>query len=199
MRYERLKEFTALLSILSAAITLGAALVAKVTFKSDLFPFIAGVAGALAATAAFISIFSSRRLASAREKKKVFLIYAREDLDAARKLAEALRDFGFQPWLDIDQIRPGEVWRKAVLRALEESAVALVLVSGHLAKKGFVQEEIKAALEMLQERQRDVSAVIPVRLTDAPVPEGLADLHWVNLFDADGLARLRDGLRNVAT
>lgn len=197
MRYESLKKFTALLSILSAAITLGAALVAKVTFKSDLFPLIAGVAGILAATAAFTSIFSSRRLASAREGRNVFLIYAREDLDAARKLAGSLREWGFRPWLDVDEIRPGEVWKKTVLRALEESAVALVLVSDHLAKKGFVQEELKAALEMLQERQRDVSPVIPVRLTDSPVPEALGDVQWVNLFDSDGFARLEEGLRNV--
>lgn len=197
MRYERVKAYTALLSILSVAITLGVALLTEVSFKSELFPVIAGVAGVLAATAAYTSILWSRRLARARERKRVFLIYAREDLDTARRLAEFLRERGFRPWLDVDEITPGEVWKKAVLSALEESAVALVLVSDHLGKKGFVQEELKAALGMLQERHRDVSPVIPVRLNDSPVPEALGDVQWVNLFEPDGLARLESGLKKV--
>lgn len=197
MRYDRVKEFTALLSILSVGITLGVATLTELSFKSERFPLIVGIASALAATAAYTSILWSRRLARARERKRVFLIYAREDLDIARRLSVFLRERGFRPWLDVDEIAPGEVWKKSVLRALEESAVALVLVSENLGKKGFVQEELKVALSTLQERQQDVSPVIPVRLSESPVPEALGDVQWVNLFDPDGFERLEHGLNRA--
>jgi hypothetical protein len=38
--------------------------------------------------------------------KAVFLSYAREDATAARRLAEALRAFGLEVWLD-QSVKPG--------------------------------------------------------------------------------------------
>lgn len=198
MRYERIKELTAVLSVVSVGITVWVATVGDFTFQSELFPVIVGVAGVIAGFAAFTSIVWSRRLERARSMKHVFLIYAREDLKEARRIALFLRERGFKPWLDVDEIAPGEIWKKSVIRALEESAVALVLVSEHLDKAGFVQEELTAALATLQERHRDVSPVIPVRLTDTSVPTALGDVQWVNLFEPDGLERLEAGLSKVA-
>ncbi len=200
MRYERRKEFTALLSITSAVMTLGVATVAvyaKVSIFHESVTVLAGIATLLAATAAAMSILWSRRLSKERENQRVFLIYAKEDLEAARRLAGQLRERGFRPWLDVEEITPGQLWQKAVLQALEESAAALVLVSEHLEKKGFVQEELRAALSALQEREENVSPVIPVRLSEAPVPSGLAHVQWVNLFEPDGIDRLETGLRKV--
>jgi len=201
MRYERRKEVTALLSVLSVVITVAASLTANLVWEgfSKSFTYLTGVAAALAAWAAYSSIMISRRLSRERERRRVFLIYAREDLDAARRLATELREHGFTPWLDVDEITPGQVWQKAVIRALEESAVALVLVSSHLAKKGFVQEELKVALDTLQEREKDVSPVVPVRLEEAAeVPERLAHVQWVNLFEDTGMERLLVGLGRIA-
>lgn len=201
MRYERKKEFTALLSVLSVVIAMGAALTVNLVFDgySKSFAFFTGVAATIAAAAAYSSIMISRRLSKERERRRVFLIYAREDLDAARRLATELREHGFTPWLDVDEITPGQVWQKAVIRALEESAVALVLISPHLAKKGFVQEELKVALDTLQEREKDVSPVVPVRLEEtAEVPERLAHVQWVNLFEDTGMERLLTGLSRIA-
>jgi len=163
------------------------------------FTVITAVAAGIAALAASISIMGSRRLAREREPRRIFLIYAREDLEAARRLAAELREHGFHPWLDVDEITPGQVWQKAVIRALEESAVALVLVSEHLAKKGFVQEELKVAMETLQEQERDFSPVVPVRLDNSEIPERLSHVQWVNLFEETGMERLLSGLNRVVS
>ncbi|MBI4840385.1 MAG: toll/interleukin-1 receptor domain-containing protein [candidate division NC10 bacterium] len=163
MRYQRRKEFTAFLSVFSVAITMTAALTMNLLIDgfTRSFTVITAGAAAIAALAASMSIMLSRHLDRERERRRVFLIYAREDLEAARRLAGELREYGFNPWLDVEEITAGQVWQKAVIRALEESVVALVLVSQHLAKKGFVQEELKVALETLQERERDLSPVVP--------------------------------------
>jgi hypothetical protein len=160
MRYERKKELSALLSIVSVVVTLGVALTSKVLVERESFVIMSGIAALLAASGAYISVMWSRRLAREREKGRIFLIYAREDIEAARRLTHELKERGFHPWLDVNEITPGQVWRKAVLRALEESAAALVLVSPNLEKNGFVQEELKVALETLQESEKDVSPVL---------------------------------------
>ncbi|MCX5890309.1 MAG: toll/interleukin-1 receptor domain-containing protein [Deltaproteobacteria bacterium] len=198
MRYEKRKEINAILSLLSLFITLAGVITAGlylISAKSTIL--ITGFSAILAGLSAIMSIMISRRLKMARERHRVFLIYAREDLEAARKLAAELREHGFKPWLDIEQITPGQVWQKAVIRGLEECAVALVLISEHLSKKGFVQEEMKVALETLQERKKDMSPVIPVRLDHSEVPERLSHILWVNLFEEGGLERLVEGLRNL--
>lgn len=81
--------------------------------------------------------------------------------------------------------------------ALEASAVALVLVSQHLSKKTFVQEELKAALDTLQQPEEDVSPVIPVRLDDSEVPEALSHVQWVSPFAGHEMDRLVAGLNRI--
>jgi hypothetical protein len=75
----------------------------------------------------------------------------------------------------------------------------LVLVSEHLAKKGFVQEELKVAMETLQEQERDFSPVVPVRLDNSEIPERLSHVQWVNLFEETGMKRLLSGLSRVVS
>lgn len=158
------------------------------------------ISGIITGFAASASILVSRRLVTKREqeRRQVFLLYASEDIDFARKLASDLKERGFNPWLDVEQITPGQIWQKSVMRALEESTVAIVLVSEHLSsKKGFVQKELKVALETLQEQKQDMSPVIPVRIDESKVPEIFSHIHWVNFFEEGGIDRLVSGLNKI--
>ena len=198
MRYERTKELTAIISVTSVVIAVTA--VAPITFFiKGWFPeWIAfSIAAMMAALSSIWSIMISRRITKARERRKVFLIYALEDLERAKKLANELRERGFHPWLDVEQISAGQIWQKSVFRALEESVAAIVLVSKHLEKKGFVQEELQTAIQTLQEREKDLSPVIPVRVDDTKVPANLAHVQWVDLFEDTDLDRLTIGLKRV--
>lgn len=200
MRYEHRKQFTALLSMMSVMVAVSAtvfSLVMKDGLGDQTVPYTFAVGALLAGVAAYTSIMISQRLKREREGMRVFLIYAREDVDAARKLEQVLRESGFNPWLDVDQIMPGQVWQKAVLRALEESAVALFLISKHTEKKGFVQKELEVALQVLQEREKDISPVIPVRLDNTQVPEQLSHVHWVSLSEEGGIEKLVAGLKKL--
>lgn len=197
MRYERRKEITAIMSIASV-LMMGVILsLPQLGLHMERSLWLTLVATVLAGSAASISIMLSRHLTHERNRRRVFLIYAREDVELARKLAADLREHGFRPWLDVDEIAPGQIWKKSVIRALEESAIALVLVSERLQKKGFVQEELKVAFDTLHESEKDFSPVIPVRLDNSPVPDRLAHVQWVNLFEEGGLERLFAGLSKL--
>lgn len=198
MRHEWQGAFGGVLSITSVLVALGAAILATfVKGGAEAFALSTAVAAAIAAVAATLAIISSRRLTREREQRGVFLIYAREDLASAQKIAERLRHHGFKPWLDVEELDPGQVWQKAVIRALERSAAAVVLVSEHLAKRGFVQQELRVALDTLQAKGEDATPIIPVRIDDSPVPEALSHIHWVNLWDENGMDRLVAGLARV--
>ncbi len=193
MRYERWKELTAIVSVFSILIGLSALTV----FNYSYF-YIVSLATATAAIAASVSIYISRRLTRERQKHRIFLIYVHEDVESARQIAQELKERDFSPWLDVDEVLPGDIWHKSVIRALEESAVALVLVSDNLtSNQGFVQEEIEVALKVLQGREKDKSPIIPVRLSETNVPDSLVNIHWVNIFEKDGFDLLERGLQKL--
>src|SRR5688572_32736173 len=50
----------------------------------------------------------------------VFLSYAREDAEPARRIAEALRGFGIEVWFDLCELRGGDVWDQKIRRQIKE-------------------------------------------------------------------------------
>lgn len=195
---EHIKAISAVISILSVATALYAASesVARANAESVFSP-VRTISWATfgAALAAALSIFASRGLRRERAKGRIFLLHAREDTGKARLLYQALKEAGFRPWLDSEDIRPGERWAKAVREALEGSPAALVLVSGALnTSQGFVRRELRMALALLGDQTEGNSPVIPVRLVESEVPEPLRDVQWVDLFREDGFDRLREAL-----
>lgn len=119
-----------------------------------------------------------------KEKLQIFISYAREDEALARKLYQDLAKKGLNPWLDKENILPGQNWRIAIRKALKESDYIILLLSQKsLSKKGYVQEEQKMALELLDECPPDAILVIPVRLDPCePVDERIQNRSWVDLF-----------------
>lgn len=68
-------------------------------------------------------------------------------------------------------------------------------VAYSIDKAGYVQREIKLALDVAEEQPEGAIYIIPVRLIDCQVPERLSDYHWVDMFDERGYQRLLKGLK----
>lgn len=198
MRFERKKELSAIISLASVLIAIFAAL-ATITdlhgFPSQLVTM--SVAALGSAIAAAMSLVLSRELARKRQARHVFIIYARDDLEIAKKLALLMKEVGLSPWLDVDELVPGQVWKKAVLKALEESSVAVILISKSMEKSGFVREEMNAAMKLLQSRDASVVPIVPVRIDDSEVPEQLAQIQWVDLREEGAEEKLLRGLAHA--
>jgi hypothetical protein len=122
---------------------------------------------------------------------QVFLSYAREDKAEVEDLYQKLSDAGFKPWMAEKDILPGERWKSSIQRAIRSSDLFLVCLSTNSAtKRGFLQKEIRDALEIWQEKLESDIYLIPVRLEDCEVPEALRDFQWVDLFKENGWKRL---------
>ena len=125
---------------------------------------------------------------------RVFISYAREDRTMAQRLYNDLKQAGVKPWLDVEDLRPGQRWKDMINQAIRNSSYIITLLSSHsISKRGFVQKELKKALDMVEELPPEDVLLIPVRL-DACEPQNelLRELHWVDLFPSyeDGLARI---------
>lgn len=197
MRNEQLKNITAVVSILTVLVTFYVFAEKKGVFF--LTANTAVIIGAFAsASVAFFSLYLSRRLAQRRLSKNIFIIHSHKDKEATRELVANLKKMGYNPWLDEEQIIPGQNWSKAISQAIENSSAALFLASNNtLENEGTVTGEVKAALKVLRVEEGLHSPVIPVLLEDVTLPKELAEIHAVKLFEKNGMEQLDKGLRHL--
>jgi F0F1-type ATP synthase membrane subunit b/b' len=124
----------------------------------------------------------------------VFISYARVDQKEAQRLSQELRLRGINTWLDSERLLGGQKWQPAIRRAIRESRFFLALLSSNsVNKRGYVQKELRQALEILQEFPDSDVYIIPVRLDRCePSHDALSDLQWVDLFPSweDGFGQL---------
>jgi TIR domain len=122
---------------------------------------------------------------------RVFLCHSSGDKEQVRDLYRRLQRDGFQPWLDEENILPGQDWESEIRHAIQESRCVLVCLSkGSITKRGYVQKEIKHALDVADEQPEGSIFLIPALLEPCKVPDRLRSRHWVNLSAAGGYERL---------
>jgi hypothetical protein len=123
--------------------------------------------------------------------RRVFLCHSSGDKEQVRDLYRRLHRDGFEPWLDEADILPGQDWDGAIRRAIRESFYVVVCLSKNsITKRGYVQKEIKHALDVADEHDEGSIFLIPVRLEPCQVPARLGRRQWVDLFATDGYERL---------
>ncbi len=132
-------------------------------------------------------------------KPEVFLCYAWEDRSAVRRLCDQLASDGVSPWFDESSLLPGEDWDLAIRRALRRVHAVLVCLSRTaINKRGYVQKELRFALDVADEHPEGAIFIIPVRLEACEVPDRLQKWQWVDLFRSDGYAKLLSALETRA-
>ena len=127
---------------------------------------------------------------------KVFLCHASGDKPAVRDLYRRLAAEGVDAWLDQEKLLPGQNWRLEIPRAVREADVVVICLSNKsITKEGYVQREIKFALDVAGEKPEGTIFLIPARLEDCVVPEPLDGWQWVDLFEEHGFLRLLRSLK----
>lgn len=128
------------------------------------------------------------------DKIKVFISYAREDCDTAKRLYDDLKAAGVTPWMDEENLLVGQNWKEGVRQAISESDYFLALISSTaIEKKGYYQTELNKALDELKENPPDKIYILPARIDNCmPKHDMLRNLNWADLFPSyeNGLAKL---------
>ncbi len=118
---------------------------------------------------------------------RVFLCHSSADKPAVEKLFKHLVNNGIDAWLDKEKLIPGQDWQVEIPKAVKNSDVVIVcLTSQSITKEGFVQKEIKIALDTADEKPDGTIFVIPARLEQCEVPERISRFQWVDLFSDNG-------------
>jgi anti-anti-sigma factor len=127
---------------------------------------------------------------------RIFLGHSKADKVEVRGIYRRLVDEGLSPWLDEEDLKPGEDWELAIRRAVADSQYFLVCVShAAMTKAGYLHKEIRLALDVAERQPEGTVFIIPARLDACVVPTRLSHLHWVDLFHPAGFGRLMNALR----
>src|ERR1700686_2112799 len=99
---------------------------------------------------------------------KVFLSYARDDVASATRLRDELaRHKEIDVWIDNRNLFAGDDWKRAISDRLDESDAVIILLSQRaVSKTGYVQMEIREAIQRALLRPPGRRFLIPVRLDD---------------------------------
>ncbi len=127
---------------------------------------------------------------------RAFLCHSKDDKQEVRALYRRLLADGISPWLDEEKLLPGQEWQQEIPKAVRESDVVIVCLSrGSVDKEGYVQKEIKYALDVADEKPEGAIFLIPLKLEDCKVPQRLSRWQWVDYFEENGHSKLLQALR----
>jgi len=126
---------------------------------------------------------------------KIFLCHSSGDKPEVRKLYNLLVERGTNPWLDSEEILPGQDWDFEINKALDDSDVILLCLSKKsVSKEGYVQKEMRLALDRALEMPDGRIFLIPARLEECELPYKIKAYQWVDLFNTDGMDKLMKSL-----
>jgi TIR domain/KTSC domain len=133
---------------------------------------------------------------TASRELMVFLCHGSEDKARVREIYSDLLEDGAEPWLDEKNILPGQDWDTEIRKAVRKCDAILVCLSSTAAnKEGYIQREIKIALDIADEKPEGTIFIIPVRLEECEVPHRLSRWQWVDYFQEDGYEKILGSLR----
>lgn len=131
--------------------------------------------------------------------RPVFLCHASEDKQEVARLYDRLKKSGFNPWIDIHSLLPGQNWKAEIATAIQTSNAVLICLSRtSIRKRGFVQAEIQFALDAAREVPTGRVFIVPVLLDDCEIPRELADFHAVSIHRRGNFQKLVQSLKLIS-
>jgi formylglycine-generating enzyme required for sulfatase activity len=130
---------------------------------------------------------------------QIFLAHASEDKPAVLALYNRLKQVGYKPWLDKKDLIAGQIWRDEIPKAIKASQIFLACLSAKSAnKQGYIQRELRIALDILGEMLPGTIFFIPMRLEECEIPDlrlaqvglNLRDIHRLDYWEEDGFEQL---------
>jgi predicted ATPase len=116
---------------------------------------------------------------------RVFLCHSSNDKPTVRELYQKLRaEVWIQPWLDEEELYPGQDWNLEIETAVEDAdAILVCLTKGSITKEGYVQRELRKVLDFADYKPEGTLYIIPVRLEECEPPRSLRAWQYADYFE----------------
>jgi TolB-like protein/Flp pilus assembly protein TadD len=118
----------------------------------------------------------------------VFLSYASEDAEAARRVCDALRAAGIEVWLDQSELRGGDAWDRQIRERIHSCRLFIALISNHTQARdeGYFRREWKLAVDRTHDMLEQKAFLLPVVIDGTPergaaVPDKFHEVQWTRL------------------
>jgi hypothetical protein len=119
----------------------------------------------------------------------IFISYVREDADAARRLADAIRNLGGDVWLDERALQAGDAWEQSILSGIRRGVrlfVPMISAQTEAREEGYVFREWSEAVERARSipRRRFIVPVVVDRDYEGnpnryvQIPEAFRQFHF---------------------
>ena len=125
----------------------------------------------------------------------IFLSYASQDADAARRICESLRAAGLEVWFDQSELRGGDAWDASIRKQIKECALFVPMISANTnaREEGYFRLEWKLAVDRSHLMADNKAFFVPVMLGDvsepaALVPDKFRERQWSRLNDDQAIA-----------
>jgi|GEM_PF-2400214 len=126
------------------------------------------------------------------EASAVFISYAHEDAEPARKIAEALRAFGVEVWFDTNELRGGDQWDAKIRRQIKNCTLFIPIISAttQSRREAYFRLEWKLADDRTHMMAPGTAFIVPVVIDDTPeydakVPDSFTKAHITRLLQGD--------------
>jgi TolB-like protein len=118
--------------------------------------------------------------------KAVFLSYASQDAEAARRLCDALRAAGVEVWFDQSELRGGDAWDQKIRQQIYNCRLFIPVISANTEQRdeGYFRREWAIAVDRTRDIVHKRAFLVPVVIDGtaergASVPEKFHELQWV--------------------
>ena len=120
--------------------------------------------------------------------RAVFLSYASQDAESARRICDALRAAGVDVWFDQNALRGGDAWDASIRGQIRECALFVPVISANTQarEEGYFRLEWKLAVDRSHLMATDKTFILPIVIDDtaspgARVPEEFRARQWTRL------------------
>jgi hypothetical protein len=142
----------------------------------------------------------------------VFLSYASEDAEAAKRICESLRAAGIEVWFDRSELRGGDAWDQNIRQQIQLCALFVPVISANTQSRpeGYFRLEWKLAVDRSHLMSDDYPFLVPVVVDGTPdsaarVPARFRERQWTRIAEGkstsafvERVARLLDGEQKAA-
>jgi TolB-like protein/Tfp pilus assembly protein PilF len=134
----------------------------------------------------------------------VFLSYASQDVDAVRRISDALRAAGIEVWFDQSELSGGDAWDAKIRRQIRECTLFLPIISANTQARpeGYFRVEWKLADRRTESIGKSKAFLVPICIDDtsdtkADVPDSFLDVQWVRLPQGEAGASFSEQVRTL--
>ncbi len=110
----------------------------------------------------------------------IFISYPKENKEVADSLCEVLEQNGLRCWIAPRDIPPAQSYSKAIIHAIKDSRLLILVFSSHANQSDHVLREVERAAN------RKIP-ILPFRIEDTPLSEDLeyflSTPQWLNAYD----------------